>query len=72
MVAFTVRFKNDDGANGIHLGQRSTLKFDYVIINLGNGYNPLTGAFTAPVAGLYVFSPPPCPPTDMVQPRWPS
>nr|KAG5689363.1 hypothetical protein BaRGS_019737 [Batillaria attramentaria] len=55
-VAFTVRFKNDDGNNGIHLGQRSTLKFDNVITNLGDGYKPLTGVFTAPVAGLYVFS----------------
>nr|KAG5689364.1 hypothetical protein BaRGS_019738 [Batillaria attramentaria] len=55
-VAFSVRFKNDDLYNGIHLGQRSTLKFDDVVINLGDGYSPLTGIFTAPVAGLYVFS----------------
>jgi hypothetical protein len=33
----------------------SALIFDHVIFNLGNGYNNVTGKFTAPKNGLYVF-----------------
>lgn len=32
-----------------------TLVFDVVIQNIGNGYNPRTGVYTAPTAGEYVF-----------------
>lgn len=32
-----------------------TLVFDMVITNVGNGFNPSTGVFTAPIAGEYVF-----------------
>ncbi|XP_076079003.1 heavy metal-binding protein HIP-like [Mytilus galloprovincialis] len=31
-------------------------KFDNVILNRGNGYDPKTGKFTAPKSGLYHFS----------------
>lgn len=32
-----------------------TLVFPVVITNIGNGYNPSNGIFTAPIAGEYVF-----------------
>lgn len=35
--------------------KRSTLIFDHVILNHGNGYSNVTGKFTAPMDGLYVF-----------------
>ncbi|XP_061188589.1 complement C1q-like protein 2 [Saccostrea echinata] len=50
-VAFCARFKNDHG--GISVG--FILKFDVVITNLGNHYNPTDGIFIAPVHGVYMF-----------------
>ncbi|XP_022295233.2 complement C1q tumor necrosis factor-related protein 3-like [Crassostrea virginica] len=32
-----------------------TLVFNKVISNVGKGYDPKTGVFTAPIAGMYVF-----------------
>ncbi|KAK7461196.1 hypothetical protein BaRGS_00038755 [Batillaria attramentaria] len=54
-VAFSARFAGDNHDNGIALGHQSVLRFDHVITNIGSGYNPRTGIFTAPVAGVYVF-----------------
>ena len=35
---------------------KDVVKFDDVVINKGNSYNPATGIFTAPTGGLYVLS----------------
>ena len=55
-VVFTAMFSTDDSNNGIALSTRSTLQFDRAITNIGNGYNPHTGVFTAPLTGAYAFS----------------
>ena len=40
---------------GVPLGQHSMLVFDKVVLNVGDGYDPHTGIFTAPVSGVYSF-----------------
>jgi hypothetical protein len=53
-------FSDDPSGNGfgdgIPLSPHQTLVFDHVVTNAGNGYDPQTGFFTAPVAGYYAFS----------------
>ncbi|KAL8612143.1 hypothetical protein ACOMHN_021956 [Nucella lapillus] len=54
-VAFTVRFVADNAADGVAIGPHSILRFDDIIYNTGNGYDPHTGIFTAPLAGSFSF-----------------
>ncbi|KAK7504176.1 hypothetical protein BaRGS_00004480 [Batillaria attramentaria] len=51
-VAFTVRFSMDPVQN---VGEHGILMFDSIVYNLGDGYDPSTGTFTAPLPGIYVF-----------------
>ena len=39
-----------------HIGIGQVIKFKTVILNEGSGYDPATGHFTAPSAGVYQFS----------------
>ena len=39
----------------LHAGPHQNIVFDHVETNVGNGYNPHHGVFTAPVSGLYLF-----------------
>ncbi|XP_045176926.2 complement C1q-like protein 4 [Mercenaria mercenaria] len=45
-----------DGAVYPHLGVYQHVVFSTVLLNIGNGYNANHGIFTAPKAGLYIFS----------------
>ncbi|XP_063399741.1 complement C1q tumor necrosis factor-related protein 1-like [Mytilus trossulus] len=52
VVAFSAYMsKNEDNPSSHH-----TLVFDTAQTNIGNAYNKFTGAFSAPVAGVYVFA----------------
>ena len=39
-----------------NIGLHQTIIFDRIVTNVGNSYNKYTGVFTAPTAGLYLFT----------------
>ncbi|KAG7248071.1 hypothetical protein CRUP_010462 [Coryphaenoides rupestris] len=51
-VAFSVALGDSVGP----FDKDSTLKYQRIISNMGSGYNPATGTFTAMVRGVYYFS----------------
>nr|XP_022310755.1 collagen alpha-1(X) chain-like [Crassostrea virginica] len=51
VVAFDVRLSHHVN----NLGSHGRVVFDTVDLNEGHGYDPSTGIFTAPAAGVYVF-----------------
>ena len=51
VIAFTAILSNDTT-----LGPRAVLKYDQVLTNLGDAYEPTTGTFTALYDGLYSLS----------------
>ena len=52
MVAFKARIAEFTGSPSEH----SIIPFDVVDLNIGDAYDPVTGAFTAPVSGIYDIS----------------
>ena len=52
IVSFSARVKPSIS----NIGKYTTIKFAGVETNIGNAYDSTTGEFTAPLAGVYVFS----------------
>jgi hypothetical protein len=51
-----VAFSAYISARNTEISKDFTIKFDNVVTNIGNHYNPLVGLFIAPEHGVYVFS----------------
>lgn len=43
-------------SDGYQVNTDEIIKFDAVWVNIGDGYNPDSGVFTAPKSGLYLIS----------------
>ncbi|XP_036414279.1 complement C1q-like protein 4 [Colossoma macropomum] len=54
-VAFSAYLHRPLGASVGPFNSNTKLVFDNIITNIGNAYNSITGAFTAPVRGVYQF-----------------
>ncbi|XP_076445545.1 uncharacterized protein LOC143283255 isoform X1 [Babylonia areolata] len=63
-VAFHTQMTKDDTCS-----QPQTIVCDRVVNNVGDGYNPVTGVFTAPVSGTYSFMANSSPNSDDVSER---
>ncbi|XP_052217378.1 uncharacterized protein LOC127835106 isoform X2 [Dreissena polymorpha] len=50
-----------DLSDDSHFSTNDAFEFKNVLANAGGGYNPATGLFTAPVAGVYIFTVQHCP-----------
>lgn len=50
-MAFSALLSDDS-----HVDAYEVIKFDTVWVNIGNGYDPDSGVFTAPKSGLYLIS----------------
>jgi hypothetical protein len=51
VIGFTVKLTN----NAIDLAVGSTVVYDEITYNAGNGYDKTTGIFTCPRSGMYIF-----------------
>ena len=52
-VAFLAQFSS---SGSVITPASGPFHMDKVIFNDGNGYDPLTGIFTTPVSGVYIFA----------------
>ena len=51
-IAFSAYLSHDV----VHMGPGYTIKCDKVLLNDGNSYSSFTGAFTAPISGVYLLT----------------
>nr|KAG5712471.1 hypothetical protein BaRGS_011445 [Batillaria attramentaria] len=55
-AAFFVDLKSPFSAADVDVGHRTPIKFNHVLLNIGDNYNSSTGVFTAPFDGVYLFT----------------